>query len=110
MGLLLTLLAVLVHGHVQLADGVVAVQRGLQHLLLARHQGRAALVSMSAAASSCRMAFRLANVHGHGRLDWVMLLDSVASEAMACWQALGHRVVAPHQGARRSCRRSTPPQ
>ena len=92
------LMAVLVHGHVQLADGVVAVKRGRQHWLLARHQGRAALVSTSAVASSCRMAGRLADVHGHGRLDWVMLLDPVASEVMACWQGLGHRVVAPQQG------------
>ena len=98
MGLMPVLMAVLVHGRVQLADGVVAVQRGRQHWLLARHQGRAALVSTSAAASSCRMARRLADVHGHGRLDWVMLLDPVASEEMACWQGLGHRVVAPHQG------------
>ena len=98
MGLLLTLLAVVVQGCVQLADGVVAVQRSRQHWLLARHQGRGALVSTSADASSCRMARRLADVHGHQRLDWVMLLDPVATEAMACWQGLGHRVVAPHQG------------
>lgn len=97
-GLALVVMAVLVHGHVQLADGVVAVQRGRQHWLLARHQGRAALVSTSAASSSCRMARRLADVHGHGRLDWVMLLDPVASEALTCWQELGHRVVEPHQG------------
>jgi len=98
MGLVPVLMAVLVDGRVQLADGVVAVERGRQHWLLARHQGRAALVSMSAGASSCRMARRLADVHGHGRLDWVMLLDPVASEVMACWQGLAHRVVAPHQG------------
>ena len=98
MRLLLSLLAVVVQGCVQLADGVVAVQRSRQHWLLARHQGRGALVSTSADASSCRMARRLADVHGHQRLDWVMLLDPVATEAMACWQGLGHRVVAPHQG------------
>jgi competence protein ComEC len=98
MGVLLTLLAVVLQGCVQMADGVVAVQRGRQHWLLARHQGRGALVSTSAEASSCRMARRLADVHGHQRLDWVMLLDPVATEAMACWQGLGHRVVAPHQG------------
>ena len=98
MGLLLTLSAVVVQGCVQLADGVVTVQRGRQHWLLARHQGRAALVSTSADASSCRMARRLADAHGHGRLDWVMLFDPVATEAMACWEGLGHRVVAPHQG------------
>ena len=44
------------------------------------------------------MAKRLAAVHGHARLDWVMLLDPVATEVMACWQALAHRVEAPQQG------------
>ena len=73
MGLLLALLAVLVQGCVQLADVVVAVQCGRQHWLLARHQGRAALVSTSAGVSSCRMARRLEDVYGHGRLDWVKL-------------------------------------
>ena len=77
-------MAVPVHCRVQLADGVVAVQCGRQHWLLARHQGRAALVSTSAASSSCRMARRLADVHDHGRLDWVMLLDPVVSEEMVC--------------------------
>mgnify|MGYP003318218085 CR=1 FL=1 len=39
-----------------------------------------------------------AAVHGHARLDWVLLLDPVATEVMACWQALAHRVEAPQQG------------
>ena len=47
---------------------------------------------------SCRMAKKLAAVHGHARLDWVLLLDPVATDVLACWQALAHRVEAPQQG------------
>ena len=44
------------------------------------------------------MANKLAAVHGHARLDWVMLLDPVATDVLSCWQALAHRVEASHQG------------
>ena len=90
--------ALLVQGLVELGDGLVAVERFGRHLLLARHRGRVALVSTHGDARSCRMAKRLAAVHGHARLDWVMLLDPVATDVMACWQALAHRVEAPQQG------------
>ena len=82
----------------QLGDGLVAVERFGRHWLLARHRGRAALVSTHGDARSCRMAKKLAAVHGHARLDWVMLLDPVATDVLACWQALAHRVEAPQQG------------
>ena len=90
--------ALLVHGLVQFGDGLVAVERFGRHWLLARHRGRAALVSTHSDARSCRMAKKLAAVHGHARLDWVMLLDPVATDVLACWQALAHRVEAPQQG------------
>ena len=90
--------ALLVQGLVQLGDGLVAVERFGRHWLLARHRGRAALVSTHGDARSCRMAKRLAAVHGHARLDWVMLLDPVATDVLSCWQALAHRVDAPQQG------------
>ena len=44
------------------------------------------------------MAKRIAAVHGHARLDWALLLDPVATDVLACWQALAHRVEAPQQG------------
>ena len=69
-----------------------------QHWLLARHRGRAALVSTHGDGQSCRMAQRLAAVHGHSRLDWVMLLDPVATDVLPCWQGLAHRVEASQQG------------
>ena len=92
------LLAVLVQASVQLADGVVTVQRSGRHWLLARHRGRAALVGTAADAASCRVASRLADVHGHTRLDWVMLLDPVAPDTLDCWRSLAGHVAAPHQG------------
>ncbi|ABB34581.1 ComEC/Rec2-related protein [Synechococcus sp. CC9605] len=91
-------IALFAHGLLQLGDGLVAVERFGRHWLLARHRGRAALVSTHGDARSCRMAKRHAAVHGHARLDWVMLLDPVATEVMACWQALAHCVEAPQQG------------
>ena len=90
--------ALLVHGLMQLGDGLVTVERFDRHWLLARHRGRAALVSTHGDARSCRMAKKLAAVHGHARLDWVLLLDPVATDVLACWQALAHRVEAPQQG------------
>ena len=91
-------MALLVHGLVQFGDGLVAVERLGRHWLLARHRGRAALVSTHGDARSCRMAKKLAAVHGHARLDWVMLLDPVATDVLSCWQVLAHRVEAPQQG------------
>ena len=44
------------------------------------------------------MAQRIAAVHGHHRLDWVVLLDPVASDVLPCWQGLAHHVEAPQQG------------
>ena len=44
------------------------------------------------------MAKRLAAVHGHARLDWVLLVDPVATDVLLCWQALAHRVEASQQG------------
>ena len=90
--------ALLVHGLMQLGDGLVTVERFDRHWLLGRHRGRAALVSTHGDARSCRMAKKLAALHGHARLDWVLLLDPVATDVLACWQALAHRVEAPQQG------------
>ena len=90
--------AVVLHGVVQLGDGVVAAKQHGRRWLLARHRGRAALLSTKADAWSCRVAKQLAHVHGHRRLDWIVLLDPVASDAMGCWTSLAEHVQAPHQG------------
>ena len=89
--------AILVHCLVQFGDGLVAVERFGCHWLLARHLGRAALVSTHGDARSCRIAQRLAAAHSHAHLDWVMLLDPVATDVLLCWQVLAHRVEADQQ-------------
>ena len=89
--------ALFVHGLVQLGDGLVAVERFGCHWLLARHRGRAALVSTHGNARSCQTAQRLAALHGHARLDWAMILDPVATDVLPCWRELAHRVEASQQ-------------
>ena len=37
-------------------------------------------------------------MHGHARLDWVMLLAPVGTDVLSCWQALAHLIEAPQQG------------
>ena len=69
-----------------------------RHWLLARHQGRAALISSSGDAAGCRVARRLAEGYGHHRLDWVLLVDPVPTETLSCWQALARTVVSEQQG------------
>ena len=92
------LLAVVVQASVQLKDGLVVVGQWGRHWLLARHQGRAALVSSHGDGISCALARRLSEAHGHRRLDWVAVLDPVASEQHHCWQTLARTVLAEHQG------------
>ena len=83
---------------VQLGHGVVAVERFRTFWLLARFGGRAALITTKGDQHSCNLAGRLARGHGHTRLDWVMVLDPVATEAISCWSSLARHVQAPHQG------------
>ena len=67
----------LVHGLVKFGVGLAGEQCG-RNWLLARHLGRAALVSTHGSACSCLMAKRLADAFGHACLDWVMILGPVA--------------------------------
>ncbi len=94
----LLLLAVIVQASVQLKDGLVVVGQWGRHWVLARHQGRAALVSSHGDGLSCALARRLSEAHGHRRLDWVAVLDPVASSQQRCWRSLARTVLAEHQG------------
>jgi competence protein ComEC len=78
-------LACAVHLHHLRADTLVLVQDGPRTLLLARHQGRGALISTSADGLSCRNAERLATGYGLGRYDWLLLLDPVPPSDPSCW-------------------------
>jgi len=85
------------------ADQLLLVhqQRGDQgsDLLLARHQGRAALVSTTTDGWSCSQAARLAQGLGVQRFDWALLLDPLAPEDPACWQQLAGVVLAAADGS-----------
>jgi competence protein ComEC len=94
----LLLLATLVQAGVQLSDEVVLVQQWGRQWLLARHQGRAALMSSHGDLLSCHLAQQLAQGYGHRRLDWVVVMDPVASDHISCWTPFAHTVRAEHQG------------
>ncbi len=94
----LLLLATLVQAGVQLSDDVVLVQQWGRQWLLARHQGRAALMSSHGDLLSCQLAQQLGHGYGHTRLDWVVVMDPVASDHSSCWAELAHTVRAEHQG------------
>jgi len=92
-GLGLLVAAVSLHLGLLRGDQVLAVQEGPRHWLLARHGGRAALVSLSADALSCSRARQLALGVGVQRFDWLLLLDPVAPAEPACWQPLSATTV-----------------
>ena len=62
------------------ADQLLLVHQGRLDLLVARHRGRAALVSGSADGFSCIQVGQLAKGLGVQRFDWALLLDPVAPE------------------------------
>jgi competence protein ComEC len=67
--------------------------------LIARHAGRAALVSSGADPFSCRQSGRLAAGLGISRFDWLLLLDPVAPADPACWRRQGGVVLAYGEAA-----------
>ena len=97
-GCLLLLLATLMQASVQLSDEVVMVRQWGRQWLMARHQGRAALMSSHGDLLSCQLAQQLGHGYGHPRLDWVLVMDPVASDHSRCWTELAHTVRAEHQG------------
>ncbi|MFN9661182.1 MAG: ComEC/Rec2 family competence protein [Cyanobacteriota bacterium] len=94
----LLLLASALHLHHLRADALVLVQDGPRSLLLARHQGRGALISTRADAISCRHGQRLATGYGLGHYDWLVLLDAVSAPEPDCWVRQAGMVVADTDG------------
>ena len=47
---------------------------------------------------SCQLAKQLGHGYGHRRLDWVVVMDPVASDHIDCWTELAHTVRAEHHG------------
>ena len=95
--LLLAVVAVL---QVQLlrVDQLLLVEDGSRQWLLARHAGRAALISRRADALSCSRAGQLAQGLGVPRFDWVLSLDALPPELPACWAALTPSLLASQNG------------
>jgi len=89
----LLVLVVSIHVASLRADALMLVRDGHADLLVARHQGRAALVASSADGFSCRRAARLATGLGSPRYDWVLSLDPLASPEPDCWRTLAPLVL-----------------
>jgi competence protein ComEC len=81
------------------ADQLLLVHQGRLDLLVARHQGRAVLVSSSGDGFSCSQASQLARGLGVQRYDWTLLLDPLAPEQPSCWQGLAGLVLASADGS-----------
>ena len=96
-------LTVGVHLNQLLADRCWLVHQGQgsggRDLLLARHQGRLALVSRRADGGSCRLATQFAAALGSPRLDWIVLLDPLPSTDPTCWRQLSDQVSAEADAA-----------
>jgi competence protein ComEC len=99
LGLGLLALAVALHLSLLGADQLLLVHQGRLDLLVARHRGRAALVSGSADGFSCIQVGQLAKGLGVQRFDWALLLDPVAPEHPACWQGQAGLVLASADGS-----------
>ncbi|MEN9540178.1 MAG: hypothetical protein RLZZ459_269 [Cyanobacteriota bacterium] len=91
----LLLLVVILHGGQLWRDQLLLVQDGGRDLLLARHAGRAALISRRQDNLSCSRAGRLALALGVQRYDWVLTLDPVPAEQPICWQKLTPTLLTP---------------
>ena len=81
------------------ADQLLLVHQGRLDLLVARHQGRAVLVSSSGDGFSCSQASQLARGLGVQRYDWALLLDPLAPEQPNCWQGQAGLVMASADGS-----------
>jgi len=98
-GLGLLTMAVALHLSLLGADQLLLVHQGRLNLLVARHRGRAALVSSSADGFSCSQASQLARGLGVQRFDWALLLDPLAPEQPGCWRAQAGLVLASADGS-----------
>jgi competence protein ComEC len=67
------------------SDRLLLVHQGRLDLLVARHQGRGALVSLQGDGFSCHAAQTLAKGLGVQRLDWSLVLDPVPPTNPECW-------------------------
>ncbi len=81
------------------ADQLLLVHQGRRDLLVARHRGRAVLVSGRADGLSCAMAAQLGLGLGVSRFDWALLLDPLPPDPPGCWQQQAGLVLASGDGS-----------
>lgn len=81
------------------SDQLLLVHQGRLDLLVARHQGRAALVSLQGDGFSCGQAQALAKGLGIQRWDWSLLLDPMPVANPGCWRQDSNLVIASGEGS-----------
>ena len=67
-------------------------------LLVARHRGRAALISATAKLSFCRRARRELHRLGLDGFDWILVTYRMSEEQRRCWDPLSQQLVRGHDG------------
>jgi competence protein ComEC len=82
------------------SDRLLLVHQGRLDVLVARHQGRGALVSLQGDGFSCQAAQNLAKGLGVQRLDWSLVLDSVPPTHSDCWHQNTAMLLTSGEGSR----------
>jgi competence protein ComEC len=82
------------------SDRLLLVHQGRLDLLVARHQGRGALVSLQGDGLSCQAAQTLAKGLGVQRLDWSLVLDPVPPANPDCWHQNTAMLLTSGEGSR----------
>jgi competence protein ComEC len=82
------------------SDRLLLVHQGRLDVLVARHQGRGALVSLQGDGFSCQAAQNLAKGLGLQRLDWSLVLDPVPPTNPDCWHQNTAIVLTSGEGTR----------
>ena len=79
---------------------VATVERSREPVpfLVARHGGRAALVSSTARLSFCRRARRELHRLGLDGFDWILVTYRMDEEQRRCWASLSRKLVRGHDG------------
>jgi len=85
--------------HLLLADQLLLVHDGGRQWLVARHAGRAALISRRGDGLSCSRSAQLAQGLGIRRYDWALLLDPLPPEQPDCWASLTPSLLAGQNGS-----------
>jgi len=82
------------------SDRLLLVHQGRLDVLVARHQGRGALVSLQGDGFSCQAAQNLVKGLGVQRLDWSLVLDPVPPTNPDCWHQNTAMLLTSGEGSR----------